>query len=475
LIHEVAYGGLLHERQRALHAKIVDTIESLAHEQSYERVEELARHALLGELWDKACTNLRLAGVRALSRPAFEEAAAHFERALFALSHLPETSDRLEHAIDVRFELRHALFPLGQPEKGLHYLREAETLARKLGDRRRLGWVSAYMCYYLLPNNVTESVKFGEEARTIADGLGDLRLRTAGSYYVGLAYYNTGDYQRAASAFQDAIELLDDELGRERCGLLGFPVSVCRSWLALSVANLGAFDEATAYGVEGLRLAEALGHPYTRIVAYRILASVFTLRGDQGHALDLLDHALALARDRHVTDLIPGVCARLGYVLILTGRVTEGLALLSEAVGLNEAIGRRGSHSLLMAFLGEGYAIAGELEGALVHARRAVAHAQEHGERGEEAYALRLQGDVLAQLNPGDIEAAAACFRQAMALAGELGMRPLVARCHLGMTLLWRQMGRHQEADKHRRAALALFSDLGMPRPADLDQRDVAF
>ncbi len=82
LTHDVAYGGLLHDRQRALHARIAEAIERLAPERVAEQAERLAHHALRGELWEKAVAYLRQAGLRAMARAANREAIAHLEQAL---------------------------------------------------------------------------------------------------------------------------------------------------------------------------------------------------------------------------------------------------------------------------------------------------------------------------------------------------------------------------------------------------------
>ena len=145
LTHDVAYGSLLQDRRRALHGRIVATIERLYPDRLAEHIERLAHHAFRGDLWEKAVTYLRQAGAKALARSANREALAYFEQALTALTHLPETRETREQAIDVRFDLRDALFPLAEFGRIDEYLREAEALARSLDDQRRLGWVLAYM------------------------------------------------------------------------------------------------------------------------------------------------------------------------------------------------------------------------------------------------------------------------------------------------------------------------------------------
>src|SRR3989442_5527179 len=112
LTHEVAYGGLLQERRRALHARIVEALEALAPERVAEQVERLAHHALRGEVWDKAVTYCQQAGARAFDRAAFREAVASFEQALQALAHLPKDGDTRGLAIEIRLALAGALQPL---------------------------------------------------------------------------------------------------------------------------------------------------------------------------------------------------------------------------------------------------------------------------------------------------------------------------------------------------------------------------
>ena len=145
LTHEVAYGGLLHERRRALHARIVEAMEQRYAERLAEQVEQLAHHALRGEVWEKVLLYCRQAGTKALARSANREAVAYFEQALGALTHLPDSRERREQAIDLRFDLRPALVPVGEMGQIFAYMREAELLAEALGDQRRLGRALIYM------------------------------------------------------------------------------------------------------------------------------------------------------------------------------------------------------------------------------------------------------------------------------------------------------------------------------------------
>ena len=184
LTHEVAYASVLQDRRRALHARIVGAIETLYPDRPDEQVERLAHHAFRGELWEKAVTYLRHAGAKALTHSAYPEAVTRFEQALEALHPLPATRQKVESAIDLRLELRQALFPLNELATVWRYLQEAEGLARTLDDPRRLGWVSAYMSGHHLHTggHVTEVRSFAETVDTIAERLGDAPLQIAAQH-----------------------------------------------------------------------------------------------------------------------------------------------------------------------------------------------------------------------------------------------------------------------------------------------------
>src|SRR5881397_944012 len=169
LTHEVAYGRLLPEPRRTLHARIAEAIERLYPTRLADHVERLAHHAFEGEAWAQAHAYLHQAGTKAYSRCAHQEAAACFDRALAALGRLPESRERTERVVDLRFDLRNALQPLGEFERILECLREAETLARTLGDQRRLGEATAYLTdYFRLMGDQDRAIDYGHQALAIA-------------------------------------------------------------------------------------------------------------------------------------------------------------------------------------------------------------------------------------------------------------------------------------------------------------------
>jgi tetratricopeptide (TPR) repeat protein len=145
-----------------------------------------------------------------------------------------------------------------------------------------------------------------------------------------------------------------------------------------------------------------------------------------------------------------------------SGRIAAGVSSLEQALTLYESAGMRLFHAISVVELGEAYLLAKRLEEAHASADRAVTLARERGERGNEAWALRLLGEIASHRGPLEVETAEAHYRQAMALATELGMRPLVAHCHLGLGRLYRRTGDATKAQEPLTTAATMYREMGM-------------
>jgi class 3 adenylate cyclase/tetratricopeptide (TPR) repeat protein len=475
LTHEVAYGSLLQERRRMLHARIVEALERLAPERLAEQVERLAHHALHGQVWDKALVYCRQAGEKAMARSAYREAAGYFEQALSALQHLLETRATREQAVDLRLALRNALAPVGDHGQILACLREAETLATALDDPRRLGWVSL-----LLSNSFNimgvhdQAIAAGQRALALATASGEAILYAQANYFLGSAYWLQGDYQRAIDCLRQAVACLDGERRRERFGLPLLPAVICRAILAACHAELGLFTAGSTLGEEGRQIAEAVAHPGSRMVAAWGVGQLALRQGDLPRALPLLERAIGICQDVDLPVWFPLIATALGAAYTLSGRVTDAMPLLSQALEQTMATAMAGFQALCSLSLGEMQVLAGHMEEAQALAGRALVRARAHQERGHEAYALRLLGDIAARREPPESEQAEAHYRQALTLADGLGMRPLLAHCHLGLGTLCARIGRSEHARPELSAAMALYRAMDMtfwlPQAAALTQ-----
>jgi class 3 adenylate cyclase/tetratricopeptide (TPR) repeat protein len=464
LTHEVTYGGLLQDRRRQLHRRIVAATEGLYPDRLSEHVELLAHHAFRGELWDKAPMYLRQAGAKALARSANREAVAYFEQALAALSHLPETRATIEQGIDLRFDLRASLFALMDLQKALGYVRQAEQLAQGIGDQRRLASALVYTSHhFLVAGDAKDAHAFSRNAHDIAVSLGDVPLLVAANLYYGATCIPLADFREAREYLEKTLHLLRGASRRERFGLPGFPAAVVGHYLPWALAELGEFDVAIARATEGIQVAETVDHAYSIAVAQWGLAFAYVQRGDIDPAIRLLERATTFCREWTVPILLQISTGLLGIALARAGRVAEGIAALRDARrAVEEAMGPGHYNTLNHLWLGEALARARQHDDAREAASHALGLTRQFNHWTYEGWALRLLGEIALESDPAQPVTAEERLRQALALGEKRGMRPLVARTEADLARLCRRTGRWPEADEHWRTASALYREMGM-------------
>lgn len=461
LVQDAAYATLLKGRRRQLHASIgralVDRFPALTESQP----EIVAHHFAEAKLADKAIGYWVKAGRLAQTRWANHEAAIFFEQALNALDTLPETRETLQQAIDLRFDLKASLFPLGQFERAIACLQEAVALATRSDDQRRLCHALVHMCQTLgLSENPKDAVAFGKKAQELAQLLDDTPLQVTSGLFLGFACFSTQDYQQAEYQSLKVLELLGRERSLEQLSLAGFPAITAHSYLARIYADQGQFKSGIAHGEESIRLAEAVDHPYSLTVACWCLADLLTAKGEFNRAIALLERGLAVAREWNLPFLVAGSSGSLGYVTALMGQADEGVFRLEQALEVFEAMGHRFGQLLFLVPLGEACLLAGRSAAALGFAERGLALSRESGQRSGEASALRLLGEASAC--EGATEIAEDYYRSALALAAEVGMRPLVAHCHRDLGKLYGHIGKRDNARDQLTSAMTMYSEMSM-------------
>jgi tetratricopeptide (TPR) repeat protein len=228
------------------------------------------------------------------------------------------------------------------------------------------------------------------------------------------------------------------------------------------LGELGAFAEGRRYGEEALRLATLEGQGPTPIVVHGCLGLLYLAQGDLEHAIQVLEQALALCRASGERNNLRQIAAGLGYAYALQGRLAEGRALLEEAINESIRTGALTGQAYRVVWLSEVCRLAGRGEEAWQHACQALDLARQQKARGDEAHALHQLGVVQAHADSPDTEQAAAYYQQALALAEELGMRPLVAHCHHGLGRLYGQTGRGEQAHASLSAAIDLYRAMDM-------------
>ena len=458
LTHDVVYSSLLRGRRRALHLGILEAMERRHGSGRAEHAERLADHALQGEAWDRAVTYLQQAGAKAWSRGALPTAAERYERALECLRRLPSTPETTRHAIDICLALSPALALLGSTARCIEHMGEAARLAGDLGDQLLMGRIFMRITSPLwIEGRYPESIDHARRALEIAAAIDDRALGVGATYALAASYGALGRYPEAIEALTSIIDGPDAEIARSAMGVnLSVNPSAC-AWLATFFGLVGDFTRARSYGERGMEPARSDPLAEAMLACCRTIPPL--VQGEFRQAEELAEHAVRLCETNSAGVWMPTAYALRGSARAWLGRFADALPDLERGPRLYERAGGRGYLGFLYLLWAEGLLLANRREAREI-AERALEIAVANGERGNEAPALRLLGEIHAVHN---VEAAEARYEQALSLAIELGLRPLAARCHLGLGQLYRSCGKREPARTHLRTAWTLFRELDMP------------
>ena len=457
LFQEVCYGTLLRRQRRGLHHAAYT---ALRRSGAAPPVENLARHAYAGELWNEAVVVCREAGQRAALRYANREAALHLENAIDALGRADPDAGRFDDAIALRLELRSVSLPLLRLDRIDTLLAEANELAERSGDpsqRARLTSFRAGHAY--LTRNPTLCIELCGQALQLADVAAEARLRIAPTLYLAQAQYALGRYRQVVTALEHDRLLQDPDLSGAEVGLPARPVVIRGYWLAISQAERGRFDAARALAGEMIEHADAR-QPFESLYAQTALGFILLLRGELAAALQASEVALAIAERNDVPFLAPVLNSQVGLLLATQGRTREGLEMARRAMRKVEAIGSNAGSSRWCARLAETCLLAGELDDARRQAETAVDFAQGRGELGYLCSALRLRAKV--QVAEDRLDAAASDLLLATSVARTLRLGPALAKCYFDVGALGHRAGRIAEAQRAFQLARKGFVRYGM-------------
>jgi tetratricopeptide (TPR) repeat protein len=303
------------------------------------------------------------------------------------------------------------------------------------------------------------TILFGERALAIARDVGDVNLQVVTQCLLGQAYHFLGDYRRALDVLTRNVVSLAGELLYGHFGL-PYPASVhSRTWLVASLAELGTFAEGIAHSEEECRIAEAVNQPFSVVHASFSMGFLYLRKGDLYKAITVLERGEELCQVWKLEVWWRNTAACLGYAYALSGRVAEAVLLLEQGVDSNPY---KSWNALCEVYLSEAYMMAGRGQEAIQLAERTLAHAAEQNMRGKQAWTLRLLGILHAQSSLRAIELAETSYRQALALAEELGMCPLQAHCHHGLGTLYATTGQREQARASLAIAIALYRAMDM-------------
>ena len=245
LTQEVVYNSLLPKRRKEIHAKIGAAIEDLSPRRLEEHFELLAYHCYQGQNWERAYRYSREAGLKTFSLSDYEQAQKHFEAALEALTQLPRSIERIGKEIDLRFNMRAALFPLGRHEEWGAWIQGAQPLAKEIEDDSRLSNTLNYLSnFHWIRGEYQKAIEVGERGLDLAKRAGDFSSQMATMFHLGVYFFTVGDYAQQIEHHQEVRRLLT---GEAASGLSLIPLTAhLHKGLGEANLRLGRDSEAQA-------------------------------------------------------------------------------------------------------------------------------------------------------------------------------------------------------------------------------------
>jgi transcriptional regulator with AAA-type ATPase domain/tetratricopeptide (TPR) repeat protein len=444
LTHDVAYGSLLDDRRRALHAALVGAIERLYADRLDEHLEELAHHARRGDLRDEAVTYLRKAGDRAAARSAHREAIAFFEQTLAVLGELPETLDTLAATVDIRIAHANALLAA----KGVASaevdtpVRHAHALASRLGDRARLFnalWAQWFLDY--TRGQYREALEIAGRLLGVAeaDENPDRLLQAHHSLWATLG--STGEAARALPHCERGFALYDPSRHASHAFAYGGhdPGACCGTHVARAQWSLGYPERAAAAIRDAVALTKRLAHPLSMILTKSARAFLEYQNGEYDAARETAGRMVALATTHDLTAWGDDGLVILACVQARQHGDYRSLYELGEQLPTHPGpVFRKVINLVLMAEL---LSEVGDIERGLT-ILDAITADYRNTILGSEI--RRIRGHLLLRRDKRDDSERE--FRHAIDLARHRSQRMLELRATMSLARLWQQTGRRSEA-----------------------------
>jgi class 3 adenylate cyclase/predicted ATPase len=457
LVQDAAYGTLLREPRRALHARIAESLEAEFPEIGESQPELLAHHCTEAGLIEKAAGLWGKAGQRALARSALMEATVHLNRALAQITTLPSTSVLRREQIKVQVALANALMHTkgyaasetkASVEQAHRYIEQAEALGESLEDPLLLFsvlygfWVANYVAF-----NGDAMRVLAAQFLALAEKQGTTVPLMIGHRLVGTSSLFTGDIPEGRAHYDQAIAFYDPDAHRPLAARFAQDVRVAiLSNRPLALWLLGYPDAAAADTDQALKEAREIGQAATLMYALGYSPILNTFYGDHAAAAAEAQENIALGSERGTLFWKAAGMMSQGWVLGLTGKVSEGVDTLTAGIAAWRSTGATFWMPLFLPQLAQGQAALHQFDDAW----RCIDEAMTTLERGKEnwcrAEVHRVAGEVTL-LSPGsNAVKAEAYFERALAVAREQQAKSWELRAAMSMARLWRDQGKRQEA-----------------------------
>ncbi|MGB6539292.1 MAG: adenylate/guanylate cyclase domain-containing protein [Xanthobacteraceae bacterium] len=468
LVQDAAYGTLLREPRRALHARIAEMLESQFADIAERQPELLARHFTEAGLIEKAAGLWGKAGQRSLTRSALIEAAQQLARALGQIATLPGTPALRREEIKLQVALINPLMHVNgyaaletkaATEKARLLIEKAEALGEPPDDPLMLFsvlygfWGASYNVF-----NGGAVCELAGQFLALAEKQGATVPLMIGRRLMGSSLLLTGDVAESRVHFDQALALHDPAKHRSLTTRFGQDIGVSiLMFRSKALWLLGYPGSALADADRGLKDAREIGHAPTLMIALADITHI--LCGNYAIANTNLQDLVALADEKGVVWWQALGMSLQGYLSAVTGEASNSVRTISTAVTVWRSTGSTVFIPLSLLFLATAYAELGKLDDAGRCVGEAMTVVEKTEERWFEADIHHMAGKVALMSRQQDLAKAEAYFERALAVARKQGAKSLELRAAMSMAGLWRDQGKRSEARDLLAPVYAWFSE----------------
>ncbi|MFL5859434.1 MAG: AAA family ATPase [Solirubrobacteraceae bacterium] len=450
LLQEAAYERILRRRRQALHGRVARVLTESFSTVVEREPEIVARHWDSAAEPNKAVGYWHTAGLRALERAAFLEAAEHFRRGLEALeaAGVDEAGD-LERMDLLTYRAASLQAAHGYAASGVEAAYAAARRAcERTGYADRLVLVTrGEWSFHLLRAEYGRALALGDEMLELGERSGDELRLAEGHLYGGLVHMYLADFEIARTHLEeafahyhraDAFTQIYEAQGDTGVGALAY--------LALVLWNLGCADESRERSDLSLTLAEEVGGPVTKAQAWGMRSIFHLARGEPVELRHWTEKTRAHSVDLNIGYWRTVSLLHAAWQQGRAGRLAPNIALLEEQLDAYLASGSRLSLPHFYILLADLRLAAGDQPQALEALRAGRAHVIDTGERFSESELFRFMGRALMTGDAPDPDAASAAYEQAAAAAAEQNAKLLELRAITGLTVHQGRVGEEATA-----------------------------
>jgi len=405
LVQDAAYGTLLREPRRALHARIAETLETQFTEIAESQPELLARHYSEAGLTEKAAALWGKAGARSLARSALIEAAGQLSRALSQIATLPGTPALRREQIKLQVQLANALIHTkghASPEtkaafdQARSWIDQAEALGEPAEDPLVLFsvlygfWVANRMAF-----NGPVVCELAEQFQALAEKQSAIVPRMIGHMLMGISRVLVGDPANGRVHLDRVIELYDPAEHRALATRFGHDVRMTAfCWRSLALWTLGHADPARADATNALKDAREIGHAGTSMFALSHSSVTLIRCGDQPAAAALVEELLALSDEKGSAYWNAYGTLLRGWLLTLRGDASAAVPLIESGIATMRSTGATAYAPWYSSLLASAYAKLGQADDARRCIDQALAAMEATNEKWCESEVRRIAGEI---------------------------------------------------------------------------------